>query len=310
MNIVPHLWFDNQAAEAAAFYTSMLPDSRITATTVLRDTPSGDCELVAFDLWGQPFEAISGGPQFQFNPAISFILNFDPLLFGTCDAAKTSAMEAQTHAWAKLTSEGQVVVPLDAYPFSERFGWVLDKYGVSWQLILSRPEGDRRPPIVPSLIFGGANYGRAEEARAFYLSVFDNGKVGGQIIRGPGQEPEREGTMLFGDFAVENFWLALMDNIQEENHTFNESISFMVRCDSQAEIDRLWAALNTSPDGGQCGWLQDKYGVSWQIVPASLHDLIYNGTDASRAAIMQALLAMKKLDLAALQAAAGAVPGQ
>lgn len=120
--IVPHLWFDKEAREAAAFYTSLLPDSKVTNVTTLRDTPSGDTDLVSFTLAGQEFMAISAGPLFTFNPSISFHLKCR-----TTDEVDT--------LWAKLAEGGTVLMPLDTYPFSHRYGWLQDKYGLSWQVI-------------------------------------------------------------------------------------------------------------------------------------------------------------------------------
>src|SRR5438445_1172930 len=77
-HITPHLWFDTEAKGATEFYTSVLPDSQVTSITTLHDTPSGDSDVVSFELAGQPFMAISAGPLFTFNPSVSFILNFDP----------------------------------------------------------------------------------------------------------------------------------------------------------------------------------------------------------------------------------------
>ena len=79
--IVPHLWYDKEAREAAEFYASIFPDSAVTNVTTLHDTPSGDCDVISFELWGQKFMAISAGPLFKFNPSVSFIVNFDPLFF-------------------------------------------------------------------------------------------------------------------------------------------------------------------------------------------------------------------------------------
>ena len=76
--IVPHLWFDKEAKEAAEFYTSTFPDSKLTNITTIHDTPSGDCDVVSFELWGYSFMAISAGPLFTFNPSVSFMVNFDP----------------------------------------------------------------------------------------------------------------------------------------------------------------------------------------------------------------------------------------
>jgi predicted 3-demethylubiquinone-9 3-methyltransferase (glyoxalase superfamily) len=110
--IVPHLWFDREAKEAADFYCSVFPDSRITSITTLRDTPSGDCDVVSFTLSGQPFMAISAGPLFKFNESISFMVY--------CDT-----QEEIDYFWEKLS----------AVPEAEQCGWLKDKYGLSWQIV-------------------------------------------------------------------------------------------------------------------------------------------------------------------------------
>ncbi|HEY9843793.1 MAG TPA: VOC family protein, partial [Candidatus Obscuribacterales bacterium] len=132
--IVPHLWFDKEAKAVAEFYTSFFPDSQVTHLTTLHDTPSGDCDLVSFKLWGYSFMAISAGPLFKFNPSISFMVNFDP-------SQDPEAKARIDQIWASLIEGGEALMPLDKYPFSERYGWVKDKYGLSWQLMLTRPEG-------------------------------------------------------------------------------------------------------------------------------------------------------------------------
>ena len=146
--ITPHLWFDTKAKEAAEFYSEVFPDSHVANVTTLRDTPSGDCDVVSFSVWGHDFMAISAGPLFQFNPSISFIVNFDP-------DSLPDAAQVLDSVWAQLVEGGNALMPLGEYPFSERYGWVADRYGVSWQLILSETEGDPRPTIVPSLMFTG-----------------------------------------------------------------------------------------------------------------------------------------------------------
>src|SRR6059058_2563676 len=122
--ITPHFWFDKEAKEAAEFYTSLLPDSQVTNITTLHDTPSGDCDVVSFELAGQPFMAISAGPLFKFNPSVSFHVKCKTK--GEVDAI-----------WEKLSQGGKILMPLGAYPFSERYGWVEDKYGLSWQVIFA-----------------------------------------------------------------------------------------------------------------------------------------------------------------------------
>ena len=301
--ITPHLWFDKEAKEAAEFYASIFPDSKVTNITTLHNTPSGDCDVVSFELWGQKFMAISAGPLFKFNPSVSFIVNFDPLLFDRSSSPEKDAREKIDMVWEKLSEGGTVLMPIDKYPFSERYGWIQDKYGLSWQLILTNPEGDPRPPILPSLMFVGDNAGRAEEAINFYLSVFKDSKMGLVYRYGPNQEPDKEGTIMFADFMLENYWFAAMDSAREHNFTFNEAVSFMVYCDTQKEIDYYWEKLSAVPEAEQCGWLKDKYGVSWQIIPKDMDEMMSKGTREQIDRVTQAFLPMKKLDIAELKKA-------
>jgi predicted 3-demethylubiquinone-9 3-methyltransferase (glyoxalase superfamily) len=192
-------------------------------------------------------------------------------------------------------------MPLDKYPFSERYGWVEDKYGVSWQLILTNPEGEERPLIIPSLMFAGEVCGQAEEATDFYLSVFKNSKRGAVVRYPQGMEPDQEGTLMFADFMLENQWFAAMDSAHEHKFNFNEAISLMVYCDTQAEIDHYWSKLSADPASERCGWLKDKYGFSWQVVPDMNRWLSDESEGAGRA--MQAMLQMKKIDILKLDEA-------
>ncbi|MFG6116151.1 VOC family protein [Halobacillus sp. MO56] len=296
-NIVPHLWYDKEASEAAEFYTSIFPHSKILSKTTLQETPSGDSHLISFALWGQKFMAISAGPYFNFNPMVSFMVNFDP-------SREKDARSKIDDVWNKLSEGGKVLMPMDKYPFSERYGWIQDKYGLSWQLILTNPEGEERPAIVRSLMFAGDSCGKAEEALNYYLSVFKNAKLG-NIARYPqGMEPDKEGSLMFSDFMLENQWFAAMDSARNHDFSFNEAISFMVYCDTQEEIDYYWEKLSAVPESEQCGWLKDKYGVSWQIVPRAMEEMMSsNSTPEQISRVSQATLKMKKLDLAELQKA-------
>jgi predicted 3-demethylubiquinone-9 3-methyltransferase (glyoxalase superfamily) len=294
--IVPHLWFDKDAKEAAEFYTSLLPDSEITNVTTLHDTPSGDCDVVSFRLWGYSFMAISAGPLFTPNPSISFMLNFDPAQ----DAEAESRLDT---VWSKLAEGGKILMSLDKYPFSERYGWVQDKYGFSWQLILTDQEGEVRPFIIPSLMFVGDVCGKAEETIDFYLSVFKDTKRG-MIARYPqGMEPDKEGTIMFADFLLENQWFAAMDSARMHDFAFNEATSLIVNCADQEEIDYYWEKLSAVPEAEQCGWLKDKYGVVWQIVPREMDEMMSKGTPEQVNRVTQAFLPMKKFDIAKLRAA-------
>ncbi|HZG82961.1 MAG TPA: VOC family protein [Brevibacillus sp.] len=294
--ITPHLWFDKEAKEAAEFYCSIFPDSKVTNTTTLHDTPSGDCDLVSFLVCGHPFMAISAGPFFTLNPSISFMVNFDP-------SREMNAREKLDEVWNKLAEGGTPLMAIGKYPFSERYGWIQDKYGVSWQLILTNPDGEPRPTIIPSLLFVGDNCGKAEEAREFYLSIFRNAKPGSLFRYGPGMEPDKEGTVMFSDFMLENTWFTAMDSAHEHKFQFNEAISLLVNCQTQEEIDYYWEHLSASPEAEQCGWLKDKFGVSWQIYPAALNEMMAKGTPEQRDRVTQAFLKMKKFNIEQLEKA-------
>ncbi|PFO06569.1 hypothetical protein COJ85_06550 [Bacillus sp. AFS076308] len=294
--IVPHLWYDKEAKEAVEFYSSIFPDSKITDVTTIQDTPSGDSDIVSFELWEHKFMAISAGPFFKINPSVSFIVNFDP-------SREKDAKEKINEVWNKLSEGGTALMPLDKYPFSQKYGWIQDKYGLSWQLILSNPEGEERPTFVPSLLFVGDKCGNAEEAINFYLSVFKNSKQG-LITRYPkGMEPDKEGTIMFSDFMLEDQWFAAMDSAKKHKFSFNEAISFMVYCETQEEIDYYWERLSAVPEAEQCGWLKDKYGISWQIVPSEMDEMMRNATPEQLARLTKAFLKMKKFELVKLQRA-------
>jgi predicted 3-demethylubiquinone-9 3-methyltransferase (glyoxalase superfamily) len=295
--ITPHLWFDTQAREAAEFYCSVFPDSKIDAVVRLRETPSGDCDVVSFTLAGQPFMAISAGPLFKFNASVSFFVRFDP-------SRDRQAREHLDALWAALIDGGQALMALDAYPFSPRYGWLQDRYGLSWQLFLAAPAGEPRPLITPSLMFTGDVCGKAEEAGAFYRSVFEGSREG-QLARYPaGRAPDCEGTVMFSDFRLDATWFAAMDSAHPHGFTFNEAVSFVVTCRDQAEVDRYWEQLTSVPEAEQCGWCKDRFGLSWQVTPAVLGEIMTSGDQATIDRVTRAFLPMHKLDAAAIEAAA------
>ncbi|HEX6981690.1 MAG TPA: VOC family protein [Balneolaceae bacterium] len=281
------IWFDDQAEEAAKFYTSIFRNSNIKETTYYKtETPSnkpkGSVLTVAFDIEGYQFVGLNGGAQFKPTPSISFFIN--------CE----TEVEVD-EMWQKLSEGGKVLMPLDKYDFSEKYGWIEDKYGVSWQVILSKSEGDWRPKIIPSLLFTGEKSGKTKEAIDFYTSVFDDAKEG---MAFPYEEPEHKGKTAFADFMLEGQWFAAMDSPEDvHDFDFNEALSFYVSCKDQEEIDYFWEKLSAVPESEVCGWLKDKFGISWQIVPENIMELI----DSKEA--MEAMMQMKKLDIKRLQQA-------
>lgn len=292
--IVPCLWFDHKAVEAVSFYTSVFPDARVTATQYypseglldFQQELAGQVLTVEFEIGGTRFTAINAGPEFTVNPSVSFMLNFDPSRDG-------EAREHLEALWASLADRGTVMMSLGEYPFSRRYGWVQDRYGVSWQFILSNPEGEPRPFIVPSLMFCGPAQNRAAEALNYYQGVFPGARVG-TVARYPEQSgPARPGDVMFSDLELLGQWFALMDSGVEQPFTFNCGVSLMIECADQAEIDHYWDALSAVPDAEQCGWCADRFGLSWQVIPANLGALM------QAPGSFEKLMHMKKIDTAA-----------
>jgi len=284
--IVPHLWYDKDAFEAAKFYTTLFEDSAIVHNTSISDTPSGTADLLTIVLAGQEFMMISAGPFFTFTPAISLRVDC-----GTKEEVDT--------LWGQLSVGGTALMELDSYPFSERYGWTTDRFGLNWQIMYVRDPVIRQK-ITPTLMFVGDQCGKAEEAIRFYASVFRNTEVGEMDRYRTGEEPDTEGTVRYAGFSLEGMLFAAMDSAYDHGFSFNEAISFVVSCESQEEIDYFWDKLSYDPEAEQCGWLKDRFGVSWQIVPTVMEDMMAAGEPAKMQRVTEAFLRMKKFDIAEL----------
>ena len=249
--ITPYLWFEREAKEAAEFYSAVFNDSfgssddtsRIKDTTTLYDTPSGTVDIVAIEISGQEFTLMSAGPLFKFNPSISFLI--------ACNIKE----EVET-LWGKLSKNGTALMKLGEYPFSEKYGWAQDKYGLSWQ-VMFMGEHEIKQRITPTLMFVGDVCGKAEEAVNFYASVFRTVEVGDILLYTEGEEPDREGTVKHAAFTLEGQDFAAMDSARSHGFAFNEAISFMVHCENQEEVDYYWRKLTAAPEAEQCGWLKE-----------------------------------------------------
>jgi len=287
--ITPHLWFDKEAKEAAKFYTSVFNDSKINSITTLYNTPTGTTDIVTIELMGQGFTLISAGPLFKFNSSISFLV-----------ACETK--DEVDKLWEDLSERGTALMELGEYPFSKRYGWVQDRYGLSWQVMFM---GDHKikQKITPTLMFVDKQSGRAEEAINFYATVFHDTKVGDILRYIKGEEPDKEGTIKHAAFTLEGQEFAAMDSARVHGFAFNEAISFIVHCENQAEIDCYWVKLSADPKAEQCGWLKDKYGLSWQIVPTIMEEMLKDGDEKRLARVTEAFLKMKKFDIEELKKA-------
>lgn len=283
--IIPHFWFDKEAVEAVNYYTSIFPNSKINSIVTLRDTPSGDSELVTFEVLGYKMMAINGGPYFKMNSSFSLNVVFNL-------GKDSDAKEKLEETYNKLVSEGKALYPLGKYPYAELYAWVVDKYGLSWQLLLLPPAESQ--DINLYMTFAGSAYGRAEEAIDFYTSVFKNSKKG-EVYYRPNEDDKAPKTIMFSDFVIENHYIMASDENHDDN--FSEAISLLVLCEDQEEIDYYWDKLSHDKEAEQCGWLKDKFGVSWQINPKIINEMLENGTDEQIARVMAKLMPMKKIIL-------------
>jgi predicted 3-demethylubiquinone-9 3-methyltransferase (glyoxalase superfamily) len=274
-NIYPCLWFDGQAKAAAELYGKVFGNSRI-----LDENPI----VVTIELHGQKFMLLNGGPMYRPNPSISFMVN--------CETG-----QEVDKTWEKLIEGGTPMMPLDKYPWSERYGWVQDRFGISWQLYLGKMD-ETGQKFSPTLMFTHEQCGKAEEAIQFYTSLFPDSSVTG-ILKYNAADDDEEGLVKHAQFKLDGYVLMAMDSSFDHAFRFSEGISIAVDCETQEEIDHYWNRMTA--DGGEesmCGWLKDKFGVSWQIVPAILPKLMADPDKSEK--VVQAFLKMRKFDIATL----------
>lgn len=269
------LWFDGKAKQAMEFYKTVFEDVEIISENPL---------AVNYRIYGRRFMNLNGAAGFAINPSISFFIS-------------ASTEQEAEELWVKLIQGGQALMPLGSYPWSEKYGWCSDQFGVNWQIMLGHHSSNK---IMPNLMFVGQNAGKAAEAIEFYTQLFDYSKTI-QINTYEKGEPDTEGFIKYAQFELMNLPFGAMDSSAAHQFNFNEGISFIITVDTQEEIDYYW---NTFAHGGQparCGWIKDKYGVSWQVVPSILGKLMTNPATAPKATY--AFLQMSKFVIADLEKA-------
>lgn len=285
--IIPHLWYDKEAVEAAKLYVSLFEGSSILNIATIPDTPSGDAEFVDFQLANLRFSAISAGPYFKFNPSVSLMVS-------------CSSKEEVDRLYGQLCSEE--LMPLGEYPFSKWYAWVRDKYGLCWQLMQVENMNEHQK-IRPTLLFSAEACGKAEAAIDYYVSVFKESAKGFINHYADGEAMDARAKINYGEVNIGGIQLVAMDHGFGGDFTFNEAFSFMILCENQEEINYYWDKLSFVPEAEQCGWVKDQFGLSWQVSPASMTDLYKNGTKEEIKRVTEAFLKMKKFDLAALEKA-------
>jgi predicted 3-demethylubiquinone-9 3-methyltransferase (glyoxalase superfamily) len=269
--IYPSLWFNGNAKEVAQFYCETFPETSIKGENHF---------VLTLEMSGQKLMLINGGPEFTINPSISFYMEIE----------SESDFDL---IWGKLIEGGSTLMPLDRYDWSPKYGWLQDKYGVNWQLTLGK-SGHIHQTFVPVLMFTSTQNGNAEKAIEHYSSIFHEASTLG-ILRYQNEAGETNGNVKHAQFSLNQFQFMAMDSSLFHDFCFNEAISLVVECDTQHEINHYWDRLSAVPEAEQCGWLKDQFGISWQIIPAILQDLMNDPEKAPR--VSRAFMMMKKFDI-------------
>jgi predicted 3-demethylubiquinone-9 3-methyltransferase (glyoxalase superfamily) len=273
--LFPCLWFESDSKSAAEFYCSIFRNSKIIAENNF---------AVTFSSSGQNFLCLNGNHHTKFNSSISFIIN-------------SSSKEELTDNWEKMIKGSKVLMPLQTYPWSEYYGWIQDRFGINWQLMLN-PSRKDLTQFIPAMMFSDLNFGKAEAAIKFYTSIFDNSELKFTSRYGS-EHGDQAGKINHAQFKLNDQLFAAMDSGVMHGISFNEAISLVITCDTQSEIDFYWDKLSAGGKEGQCGWLKDRFGLSWQVVPSILPTLLADPSKSKK--VMEAFLKMKKFDLAILE---------
>jgi predicted 3-demethylubiquinone-9 3-methyltransferase (glyoxalase superfamily) len=279
-DIFPCLWHDGDAGEAAALYC------KVFGGTITVNTPV----VINIDLFGQKLMLLNGGPQFEKNASVSFMV--------MCETED----EVQKY-WDQLIEGGMALMALDSYPWSKKYGWVKDRFGTTWQLFFGEKADAQK--LVPTLMFIHQNNGKAVEAMEFYTQTFPHSHIGNILhYKDGGESNEVPENVQHAHFVIDRYSLFCMDNSYDHAFDFNEGISMVVMTDDQEKTDHLWNTLTS--EGGResmCGWLKDKYGFSWQIVPKRLIQLMNDADQAKAQKVVQAMMKMQKIIIKDLEAA-------
>jgi len=291
--IIPFLWYDNNAEEAVNFYTSVFDNSKILSITRYNEDSAkaagqkaDSAMTIGFQLEGQNFTALNGGPHFKLNQSTSF--------FVYCESD-----EKIENVFKKLSKGGQVIFPLDKYDWSPKYAWIIDKFGLSWQLDVDKINNPQK--ILPAFLFVNDKVLKVKEAVNYYTTVFPDSKI---MMEWPYDKAAGlpDGTLLFAQFKLSDYLFNAMSGMGEHKFDFNEAFSFVVNCKNQEEVDYYWNKLTS--DGGmesQCSWLKDKFGISWQIIPTRMIELLSDPDPVKSQKVMMAMLKMKKIIITDLE---------
>lgn len=269
------LWFNQTAKEAREFYQSIFEDLEVKSENPM---------VSSVRMNGRDFLFLGGANQLTFNPSISFFLIFQ-------------THEALEKKWKDLSKDGKILMELNTYPWSSLYGWCEDKNGISWQLMIHHTLPEK---IIPALLFTQQNNGKAEEAIQYYTSFIPNSQINlmDRYVDGSG---DKAGNIQHAQFLLNGQYFIAFESSYMHQFIFNDAISFVITCQNQDEIDFYWNSFIR--DGGspsKCGWIKDPFGVSWQIIPENMGQLMRHVNNAT---FMKVFMTMEKIDINALEKA-------
>lgn len=284
--IIPHLWYDTEAKEAVAFYVDLF-GGKLDWTYTITDTPSGDSDLIQFQLGDMTLAAISAGPYFKLNESMSLMVN-------------VASKDEVTRLYQALSEGGRILMPLGEYPFSPYYVWLEDRFGLSWQLSYA-PDLDKPYQFDICLLFSQEQVGLAQPMLDYYKDKLPQASVGQLSYYGEGEATVEAAKLNYAELLVAGQKMIVMDHGYGGEASFNEAFSLMVYVDSQDELDFYYDLLSAVPEAEMCGWVKDQFGISWQIVPRILMEAYDTASPEKVKAVNAAVMTMKRLDFATIQ---------
>lgn len=273
----PCLWVDNQVEEMTVLYTKVFENGKPLKTLYFLEDAHGkigDILTQSVQLANQEFILLNGGPEFKATPSISYMV--------TC----TSETQLQV-LWQELSEGGKLLMNLAIYPGVGQFGWLEDRFGISWQFSLDQSSSSQK--ITPCFMFSGEQYGNASRAVAEWIEVFQSG----EILEHYSNE---DSTTKLAKFTLHQQEFMAMDSAVDHDFTFSLANSFYVYCENQKEIDRLWTAITSKGTEMPCGWMGDRFGVAWQTVTRDMDTMLDRKNLTKALAVTQAVYGMMKID--------------
>ncbi|MGV3022951.1 VOC family protein [Streptococcus suis] len=284
--IIPHLWYDTEAKEAVAFYVDLF-GGKIDWTYTITDTPSGDSDLIQFQLGDMTLAAISAGPYFKLNESMSLMVN-------------VASKDEVTRLYQALSEGGRVLMPLGEYPFSPYYVWLEDRFGLSWQLSYA-PDLDKPYQFDICLLFSQGQVGLAQPMLDYYKDKLPQARLGRLSYYGEGEAAVEAAKLNYAELLVAGQKMIVMDHGYGGEASFNEAFSLMVYVDSQDELNFYYDLLSAVPEAEMCGWVKDQFGISWQIVPRILMEAYDTASPEKVKAVNAAVMTMKRLDIGTIQ---------